>query len=270
MLRTLACKCRGFCLLCLGVTSVRMTQNIYDDEKFFAGYSQLPRSLHGLSGAPEWASLRAMLPEIAGLRVLDLGCGMGWFSRWAHAQSALTITGIDVSEKMLARAKAESDASIKYLCGDLDSLTLVRGSFDLVYSSLTFHYLKNLDALLAEMAGALAAGGRLVFSAEHPMVTAPLNPGWVVDSEGYKAWPVNHYLEDGPRITDWLSRGVVKQHRSFTTYINLLIANGFRILRIDEWGPTEAQVANYPSLMDERHRPNFFLVSAEAASQMRS
>src|SRR6201986_4241794 len=104
-----------------------MTQNIYDNDAFFAGYSQLPRSERGLEGAPEWASLRAMLPEIAGLRVLDLGCGFGWFCRWALEQSALSVIGIDVSEKMLARAKMESDPAIQYLQADMDSLTLVRG-----------------------------------------------------------------------------------------------------------------------------------------------
>ena len=243
----------------------RMTQNIYDNEEFFAGYSKLPRSERGLLGAPEWASLRAMLPEIAGLRVLDLGCGFGWFCRWAQEESALSVTGIDVSEKMLARAKAQSDPAIQYLQADMDSLTLVRGSYDLIYSSLAFHYLKNLGALMGEIAGALAPGGRLVFSVEHPMVTAPRHPGWSQDADGEKAWPVNHYLEDGARTTNWFAPGVLKQHRSMTTYLNMLIANRLRLLHIEEWGPTDAQAAATPSLLDERHRPNFLLVSAARA-----
>ena len=39
-----------------------MAQNIYDNPEFFAGYAQLPRSMHGLDGAPEWAALRSLLP----------------------------------------------------------------------------------------------------------------------------------------------------------------------------------------------------------------
>lgn len=239
-----------------------MTQNIYDNPEFFEGYSRLPRSERGLAGAPEWASLRAMLPEIAGLRVLDLGCGFGWFCRWAMENSALSATGIDVSEKMLARAKAESDPTIQYIQADMDRLNLVRGSYDLVYSSLAFHYLKNLNALFGEIAGALAPGGRLVFSVEHPMVTAPLHPAWSGDQDGAKAWPVNHYLEDGPRETDWLAPGVIKQHRSMTTYLNMLIRHGLTLTHIEEWGPTDAQAAAQPVLLDERQRPNFLLVSA--------
>ena len=241
-----------------------MTQNIYDNPEFFEGYSHLPRSERGLAGAPEWASLRAMLPDIAGLRVLDLGCGFGWFCRWAMENSALSATGIDVSEKMLARAKAESDPAIQYIQADMDRLNLVRGSYDLVYSSLAFHYLKNLNALFGEIAGALAPGGRLVFSVEHPMVTAPRHPEWI-EADGAKRWPVSDYLNDGARETNWLAPGVIKQHRSMTTYINMLIANGLQLLHIEEWGPTDAQLAAQPSLGDERHRPNFLLVSAERA-----
>src|SRR5205085_9964966 len=81
-----------------------MTQNIYDDAGFFAGYSALPRSIHGLDGAPEWPTLRALLPDLNGLRVLDLGCGFGWFCRYARGAGAASVTGYDVSERMLARA----------------------------------------------------------------------------------------------------------------------------------------------------------------------
>lgn len=54
-----------------------MTRDIYDEPAFFAGYSQMRRSVEGLDGAPEWPALRAMLPEVGGLRVVDLGCGFG-------------------------------------------------------------------------------------------------------------------------------------------------------------------------------------------------
>jgi len=72
-----------------------VTQNIYDNPEFFAGYSQLRRSREGLDGMPEWPTLRAMLPAIKGLRVVDLGCGFGWFCRWAREQGAATVLGLD-------------------------------------------------------------------------------------------------------------------------------------------------------------------------------
>src|SRR5262245_34716907 len=82
-----------------------MTQNIYDDEEFFVGYSRLRRSVEGLDGAAEWPALRALLPDLRGRNVLDLGCGFGWFCRWACQQGATRVLGFDVSERMLAQAK---------------------------------------------------------------------------------------------------------------------------------------------------------------------
>ena len=74
-----------------------MTQNIYDDPKFFEGYSRLPRSVAGLDGAPEWPALRALIPALQGCSVVDLGCGYGWFCRWAREAGAARVLGLDVS-----------------------------------------------------------------------------------------------------------------------------------------------------------------------------
>ena len=237
-----------------------MAQNIYDDEEFFAGYSRLPRSLEGLDGAPEWPALRALLPDLRGRRVLDLGCGFGWFCRWARAQGASHVEGIDVSQKMLARARAAtSDAAIVYTRADMERLALPAAAFDLVYSSLALHYIADLEWLLSEVQQALVPGGSLVFSVEHPIYTAPANPGWRDDASGRRAWAVDGYLDEGPRSTDWLAKGVIKQHRTLATYVNLLIGAGFTLTRIEEWGPTAEQIAALPTLAEERQRPPFLL-----------
>jgi SAM-dependent methyltransferase len=244
-------------------TERAMTQNIYDDEEFFAGYSRLGRSVDGLDGAAEWPALRAMLPELPGLKVLDLGCGFGWFCRWVRTQGAASVQGIDISERMLARARASTqDPAITYMRADLESLELRPGSFDLVYSSLAFHYLVGLERLMSELHQSLVPGGKLVFSAEHPIYTAPADPRWSVDGAGRKSWPVNGYLREGTRSIDWLTQGVIKQHRTLATYINMLPRLGFTLSRIEEWRPTDEQIAARPELADELHRPMFLLVSA--------
>ena len=241
-----------------------MTQNIYDDATFFAGYSRLPRSVAGLDGAPEWPSLRALVPDLRGRRVLDLGCGFGWFCRWAEQQGAARVVGIDVSERMLARARDETQGNVvAYRQADLDRLSLTGETFDFIYSALAFHYLRNLDALLGEVHRALVPGRRLVFSVEHPIYTAPGKPGWAIDAEGRRTWPLDGYLEEGPRSTDWLAKGVIKQHRTIGTYVDLLLRNGFALTHLEEWGPTEAQLFADPSLADERRRPTFMILAAQ-------
>jgi ubiquinone/menaquinone biosynthesis C-methylase UbiE len=240
-----------------------MTQNIYDDDEFHAGYSRLPRSVEGLDGAPEWQALRAMLPGVRGRRVLDLGCGFGWFCRWAREEGAASVEGVDVSEKMLARARATTtDSAIVYSRADMERLALPAAAFDLVYSSLALHYIVDLEWLLSEVRQSLVPGGSLVFSVEHPIFTAPAVQVWSVDAAGRRTWPVNGYLDEGPRSTDWLTKGVIKQHRSLATYINTLLRLGFTLTHVEEWGPTPEQIASQPSLAVEHQRPPFLLVAA--------
>ncbi len=243
-----------------------MAQNIYDNPVFFDGYRSLPRSVQGLSGAPEWPALRALLPPIEGTRILDLGCGMGWFCRWAAEQGAAEVLGIDLSSNMLERAREMGGPdTIVYRQADLDELTLETASRELVYSSLAFHYLRNLPRLWTEVAAALVPGGRFVFSVEHPMFTAPVAPagdGWLQLADGRNAWPIDSYLIEGPRSRTWFTPGVIKQHRTTATYVNTLVTCGFDILELVEWGPSDEELAARPELAEERDRPTFMLVSA--------
>jgi SAM-dependent methyltransferase len=240
-----------------------MAQNIYDDPQFFTAYSQFRRSIQGLDGAAEWPALRALLPPMRGLRVADLGCGFGWFSRWAREAGAAEVLGIDVSEKMLARARAETaDAAVQYVRGDLDALDLPEAGFDLVHSSLALHYVEDLGRLFETVHRAIAPCGALVFSIEHPIYMAPSNPGWISLDDGRKAWPLDNYGREGRRTTDWLTQGVVKYHRTLGTTLNLLIRAGFAIRHVEEWAPTPEQVAATPDAAEALDRPIFLLIAA--------
>ncbi|HEY1797143.1 MAG TPA: methyltransferase domain-containing protein [Stellaceae bacterium] len=240
-----------------------MTQNIYDDDGFFAGYSRLPRSVSGLDAAPEWPNLAAILPPLDGRNVVDLGCGFGWFCRWAREAGAARVLGLDVSEKMLERARADTaDPAVEYRREDLERLDLPEAAFDLAYSSLTLHYLVDLEGMMRAVYRALVRGGSLVFSCEHPIYTAPREPGFRVAQDGHRTWPLDQYLAEGPRSTDWLAKGVIKQHRTIGTYLNMLTGLGFRVEHVEEWGPTHEQLAAHPEWVGERERPAFLLVGA--------
>ncbi|HEY4607867.1 MAG TPA: class I SAM-dependent methyltransferase [Ilumatobacteraceae bacterium] len=238
-----------------------MAQNIYDDDDFFAAYSGLRRSIEGLAGAPEWPYLRAMLPEISGRRVVDLGCGFGWFCRWAAEAGAESVLGIDLSEKMLERAAADTDDSrVVYRRADLDMLDLPAASFDVAYSSLALHYLADLPRFMAAVARSLVSGGAFVFSMEHPIYTAPLNPRFVTDEAGRVSWLLDNYLVEGSRTTDWLAPGIVKHHRTITTYISCLQRAGFTLEHFHEWAPTPQEIEEFPDWASDLDRPQFLLI----------
>jgi SAM-dependent methyltransferase len=242
-----------------------MAQNIYDDPNFNAGYSALARSIHGLDAMPEWPAMRALLPPLAGKRVVDLGCGFGWFCRWAQEQGARAVFGVDLSERMLARAKEMTTAdSITYAQADLETLTLPEAAFDLAYSALALHYLRDLNRIFGTVYRALVPGARFVFSIEHPIYMASRKAGWITTEDGRRVWPVDSYQQEGERATDWLAPGVVKIHRTFGTLLNALIAAGFTIRHVEDWAPTEVSTVAEPDwATDERERPTFLLVAVD-------
>lgn len=238
-------------------------QNIYDDAEFLAGYVTLARQVRGLDGAAEWPVLASMLPDVADRRVVDLGCGFGWFSRWATEHGATSVLGIDVSTKMLDRARSETDATpIEYRCCDLDVLDLEPCSADLVFSSLTLHYVHDLYRLLVTIAESLAPGGSLVFSVEHPIFSAPTVQDFETRAGGRRFWPLDNYLVEGERVRHWFVDGVVKEHRTVATYVNTVIDAGLNVDRLVEWGPSADDVESRPELADDLHRPWFLLLSA--------
>ena len=240
-----------------------LAQNVYDDPDFFAGYSRLPRQVHGLDGAPEWPAIRDMLPPLAGKRIVDLGCGFGWASRWMREQGAAAVLGLDLSDNMVRRAKAATrDAAIEYRIADLETLELPEAAFDLAYSALTLHYLRDFGRLVRVVHKALVPGGGFVFTIEHPIFMAAAHPHWIADEDGRKTWPVNGYSIEGERRTDWFARGVLKYHRTIGTTLNSLIGAGFQIRRVEEFSPTPGQIARAPELAEEVERPMLLLVSA--------
>jgi len=245
-----------------------MAQNVYDDPNFFAGYAQLPRSVEGLSGAPEWAAVRALLPRIRGTRILDLGCGFGAFDRWAVTEGARQVIGVDISRNMLSRAR-ELAASplIEYRTGDLAALDVPERNFDLVYSALAFHYVEDFPRLCAAIRSRLRTGGRLVVTVEHPIFSAPSDDRWR-EQEGRSFWPLDGYLDEGRRVRSWFAEGVIKYHRTIETYVSALLDNDFRLVRLIEWGPDALQVAEHPEWARERDRPMFLLLAAEAVDQL--
>jgi SAM-dependent methyltransferase len=240
-----------------------MAQNIYDQPTFFEGYSGLPRSVHGLAGAAEWDSVRALFPDLAGRRIVDLGCGFGWFARHAAEAGAESVLGLDLSQNMIARARAETvSPAVRYEIADLDRLELPAGAFDFAYSSLAFHYIADFDRMLRTLHAALLPGSSFVFTIEHPLYMAPSRPDWT-QIDGRTVWPVDGYLVEGPRTTDWLAKGVVKHHRTLGTTLNALIATGFAIRHVEEWRPSEAQLAAHPEWQVELNRPMFLLIACD-------
>ncbi len=240
-----------------------MKENKYDNDVFFKKYSEMNRSTEGLAGAGEWSELQKLLPDFNGKHVLDLGCGYGWHCLYAAEHGAVSVLGTDISGKMLEAAEEKNPHDkIRYQKGAMEDLEFPEGSYDVVISSLAFHYIKDFSSLVKKISTWMAEEGSFVFSVEHPVFTSNGNQDWYYDDQGnILHFPVDNYYYEGEREAVFLGEKVIKYHRTLTTYLDTLLQNGFVIEHIIEPAPPEAMM-DIPGMKDEMRRPMMLLVSA--------
>lgn len=242
-----------------------MKENKYDDPAFFEKYAQMDRSRLGLKGAGEWRTLEKLLPDFAGRDVLDLGCGYGWHCAYAAEHGAKSVLGVDISEKMLKAAREKHTAPvIEYRHAAMEDVDFADGSFDVVLSSLAFHYVADFEALARNIARWLRTGGDFVFSCEHPVFTAEGSQDWYRDAQGnILHFPVDNYYIEGERQAVFLGERVTKYHRTLTTYVNALLSSGFALTGFAEPQPPQEMIDTIPGMADELRRPMMLILAAK-------
>ena len=188
--------------------------------------------------APPESELQ-LLGDVAGLRILDLGCGGGQNSI-ALARQGARVTGVDLSEMQIAHARrlaAAEDVHVDLVLGSLEELAAFdTGATDIVFSSYTFPYVADIARCLEECARVLRPGGRLVFSLDHPV------RGCFFDEEAGELlpFPARAYFDETP--VRWRFDGTSVRmetiHRTLDTWIALLGDAGFCLTRLVEPKPS--------------------------------
>jgi len=199
------------------------TETNYDD--FAQDYSDENESSL-LNAYYERPAILQMAGDIAGRRILDIGCGSGPLSQKLIERGA-KVSGFDASQGMidLARKRLGSEAELKV--ADLgDKLPYEDDSFDDAVASLVFHYLEDWTQPLAEVRRIIKPGGRLILSLNHPILYPWNNPGKdyfqlvkYTDELSFNGKPAS--------LTYW--------HRPLHETMNAFIDAGFSIRKV--WEP---------------------------------
>lgn len=110
---------------------------------------------------------RALAP--AGMDVLEVGCGTGKNTQWL-AEDARSVTGMDFSPEMLARARTRvTSPHVRFVQHDVRERWPVHdASMDLVIGNLVLEHVQDLEPVFREGARVLRPGGRLFFCELHP------------------------------------------------------------------------------------------------------
>jgi ubiquinone/menaquinone biosynthesis C-methylase UbiE len=242
-----------------------MKQNIYDIPGFFSGYKRMRDNRAGLNEVLEQPAMLSLLPEVKGAIILDLGCGAGELCRRFKAMGAGQVTGVDISANMLELARKEVTAGITFQNQAMEDAKFSPETFDLVVSSLAFHYVADFQEMCRKIYGWLKPSGVLFFSMEHPIATCSqgFHHGWIKDASGKSVcWPVDCYSQEGKRESHWFVEGVIKYHRTVATIMNALINSGFTIKAVSEPVASEEDERLWPVLKEARRRPPFLIVKA--------
>ncbi|HXT83489.1 MAG TPA: class I SAM-dependent methyltransferase [Verrucomicrobiae bacterium] len=237
-------------------------QNIYDNPTFFESYKALRKNDRGFNNALEQPAICSLLENLTDKTILDIGCGFGDFCRYARAQGASVVMGIDPSENMLKEAKDQThDDHIQYQCVPVETFQLEKDTCDVIVSSLAFHYVEDFNLLVSKMYLWLKLGGQLIFSVEHPICTA--NPKAILgEDENGQFHPVYNYRDEQLFKQHWFVEGVEKYHRTISNYVNTLLIHGFCIQKILEPMPTDEQITAQPHFAIHKIRPPLMIISA--------
>jgi ubiquinone/menaquinone biosynthesis C-methylase UbiE len=111
-----------------------------------------------------------MLGNVAGKTILDAGCGNGYWVR-RLAKQAEKVIGIDSSSELINDAKsAQNPPNTEYYVFDLlKSIDLPDLYFDIILSSMVFHYLSNIENAAVEFNRILKPNGQVVIAIQHPI-----------------------------------------------------------------------------------------------------
>lgn len=242
-------------------------QNIFDDPVFFSEYRKLRDREANANNLFEIPTLIKILPDLEGKRILDLGCGSGERCMDYIKQGAAKVTGIDISEKMLEAARNENaDPRITYIKMAMEDIGELNETYDVAISSLALHYVEDFGGVVKNVYRLLSDGGIFLFSQEHPLSTCyeGTEDRWTRDETGRKIHAnIANYCLEGRKDSTWFVEGVQRYHRTFSTIVNTLAGQGFKILEMAEPTATEEILKKYPEYYDLYHKPDFLFVKAE-------
>lgn len=125
---------------------------------------EMPFRVHG-----EIPDHLAMLGDVRGLAVLDLACGEGFYARRIRRAGAGRVVGVDLSEAMVALARAQEAADpigMEYICGPAEAMGAI-GPFDVVSAAFLLNNAPDratLDAMARAVAASLFPGGRMAMT----------------------------------------------------------------------------------------------------------
>lgn len=239
-------------------------QDFYDQAGIYEQYSQHRGKPDNPNAVIEGPIIKELIGDPAKLDCLDLGCGYGDMGRYMADRGVKSYTGIDPSVKMIdAARKRISGEGVIFETASVESFSWTMNSYDLVIARLVFHYVEDLGAIIKKVHQVLNTKGVLIFSVEHPVMTAMMGKQDAGNKK--EGWKVAQYFETGPRDHQWMGGTVIKYHRTIATYFQLLTTAGFTVTHLREGEPEAIHFQERSEYERRKNLPRYLIFRAVLA-----
>ncbi len=177
----------------------------------------------------------AFAGDVTGLTVLDAGCGTGYLSRKLHERGACVI-GVDLSEEMIAIARAKSpglDFRVES-CSDL--ATLHEGSIDMIIANYVLMDTPDLEGSLRSFCRVLKPNGAAIAVFSHPCFPAGRATATPDGSGVQYPWSFSYFEQRKCVDPPWghFTSEFIWFHRPLSDYWKAFKATGFDVLDFEE------------------------------------
>ena len=222
-----------------------------------------------------------MMPPVAGLTGLDLGCGEGTNTR-AVARLGARMVGLDIAPTFIRHAReaeAQDPLGIDYVLGDGQSIDFPEASFDFVTAFMSMVDMADQHQVLKGVHRILRPGGFLQFSILHPCFVPPTRRN--IRNEAGEAIAVqvaDYFDETEGRIERWLFSAIPAEeraqltpfsiprfHRTLTSWVSMIVGAGLAIEAFGEPMASHELALAEPVVADTRVAPIFLHIRARKA-----
>lgn len=196
--------------------------------------------------------------DVAGKRVLDLGCGEGRFSRML-AERGAQCAGIDVTREMCVTARERDGSANQYVMSAAARLPFADASFDLVVSYITLVDIADYRSAIAECARVLRPGGAMVAANLGFPLSQPDGVfGWVRGADGKRAYyPIDNYGFEHAQWLEWPGIRIKNHHRPLESYMRAYLGASLTLREFLEPIPETDAYRDDPNMEDWYRLPIF-------------
>lgn len=260
-----------------------------------------------LEESPDSFQAQVILPNLLrildikpGMKIIDIACGQGYFSR-ALAASGAEVVGVDISSELIAAGRGRSPKNVypvrsrpldhksatvtsgqpasngvSFHVASADKLTFAKNNFfDAAVIILSLQNIENISPVLAECSRVLKPKGRLIIALNHPTFRIPQKSSWGWDEKHGKQYRrIDSYLKEYQVRIDMTpgekdkakKKTTLSFHRPLQSYFKFLNKAGFKVFALEEWVSHKKSQKGPRSSEEDRIRkeiPMFLMLQAE-------